>query len=105
MIPAAGRVGIDSFLCLWLLLHIMDPTQEPLSHKSRQKLSPAEETKACFNQKHAKHEAKLPNSKKCLESVSCSERFMEFGLLNAAEVEMELVHGPLQTEIRHSETP
>lgn len=51
MIPAAGRVGIDSFLCLWFLFHIMDPIQEPPSHKSRQQLSPAEETKACFGQR------------------------------------------------------
>lgn len=51
MIPAAGRVGIDSFMFLWFLFPIMDPIEEPLSHKSRQKLSPAEETKACFDQR------------------------------------------------------
>lgn len=51
MISAAGRVGMDSFLCLWFLFHTMDPIQEPLSHKSRQKLSPPEETKACFYQR------------------------------------------------------
>lgn len=60
--------------------------------------------KRVLTKEHTKHEAKLPNNKRGLEAVSCSERFMESSPLNAAKVEMELVHGPLQTEITHSET-
>lgn len=40
----------------------------------------------------AKHEAKLPNCNQGLENVSCSEKYMEFSLLNAAEVMKEFVH-------------
>lgn len=46
--------------------------------------------KHVLTKEHTKQEAKLPN-KRCLEGVSCSERFMESSLLNAAEVRKNLL--------------
>lgn len=44
----------------------------------------------------AEHEEKLLNINRGLEDVSCSERFMEFTLLNAAEVKKQLIHGSIK---------
>lgn len=97
MIRPTGSMVVDSFVPVPLASL---PYHQPPSAVTQTQVQA--EAQPCWGgivfqlAEPAKHKAKLLNINRGLEDVSCSERFMKFILLNAAEVKKQLIHGSIK---------